>query len=232
MSKVSIRPMFDLDRIIEIAASASEVPTIFDSSLGIDESCFSAEKLVQLLHRGVTDDDARHLIGCSACSDNIKNLAEITTTSIRDFVANALKVQPKITSVRKDVVSAILALPSKVVSLDRGSSSLNFSCSIFPINCEIEKVDVASITASGAIVTNVMPQTEIVDMNGDGTPDFIKVMFENGILGARVKDAIQHHPAVIDTLEIAADVLCLGVKKRLLGQASLEFVTEGPRRLR
>ena len=233
MTKVLIRPLFDLDRIVEIAANATGGHTVFDSPLGVDESCFSAEKLVQLLHRGVTDEDAKHLVSCSTCSDNIKNLAKITNTSVRDFVANAIKGESKCAPAHDDVISALVALPSKIVTLDVGDiSPMNFSCSIFPINCNVETIDAATLYSSGAIVTNTVPETEIVDLDGDGLPDFIKVTFQDALLGHRVKDAIQHHAAVIDTLEIAGDVVCFGSKKRLLGQASLEFVNEGNRRTR
>jgi hypothetical protein len=89
--KAAATPGIDVERILEIAKVIAPEASVFDASLGIDDRCLSAEKLVQLLHQGVHGDDASHLMSCSTCAENVRNLHSVSLKSNRDFVGNALK---------------------------------------------------------------------------------------------------------------------------------------------
>src|SRR5947209_16280634 len=82
-----------LDGVLEIAEAIAADTSIFDSSVGIDDNCFSAEKLVQVLHQGASGEDAAHIVSCSTCAENARGLQAVSLNSKRDFVAEALGKQ-------------------------------------------------------------------------------------------------------------------------------------------
>lgn len=60
MMKAAAGRGVDVGRIVEIAEAIAPGASVFDASLGTEEKCLSAEKLVQLLHQGVHGEDAAH----------------------------------------------------------------------------------------------------------------------------------------------------------------------------
>ena len=50
MMKAAASRGIDVGRIAEIAEAIAPEVSVFDASLGIDDRCLPAEKLVQLLH--------------------------------------------------------------------------------------------------------------------------------------------------------------------------------------
>jgi hypothetical protein len=112
MMKAAAGQGVDVGRIVEIAEAIAPEASVFDASLGVDERCLSAEKLVQLLHQGVHGEDAAHLMGCSTCTENVRNLQSVSLKSSRDFVGDALKrkVSERALPFKEDFLPAILVL--------------------------------------------------------------------------------------------------------------------------
>lgn len=217
----------DVGRIVEIAEAIAPQGSVFDASLGVDESCLSAEKLVQLLHQGVHGEDAAHLMSCGTCAENVRNLQSVSLKSSRDFVGNALRrtVSEKVAAFKEEFLPAILAIPEKMIGVatEEARGSLAFTFGLFPVNSNLDEIDVSSIQATGAIVSQGAPTVEFVDLNEDGSADFIKLTFANGHLAARVQEAIRGHQNVVDTVRIDGNILRQKGKKRLVGQARIEF---------
>ncbi len=94
---------------------------------------------------------------------------------------------------------------------------------MFPLTPGFDQIDVSSLRATGAIVSNGAPKVEYVDLNEDGNTDFIKLTFSDGHLAARVREAINGHQNVVDTVQINGIVSPKNKSKRLVGQASIEF---------
>jgi hypothetical protein len=227
MMKAAAGRGVDVGRIVEIAEAIAPEASVFDASLGVDERCLSAEKLVQLLHQGVHGEDAAHLMGCSTCTENVRNLQSVSLKSSRDFVGDALKrkVSERALPFKEDSLPAILAIPDKMIGVatEEARDSLAFTFGLFPVNSNLDEIDVSSIQATGAIVSQGTPTVEFVDLNEDGSADFIKVTFANGHLAARVQEAIISHQNVVDTVRIDGNVLRQKSKKQLVGQARIEF---------
>jgi hypothetical protein len=227
MTKAAATPGIDVDRIVEIAEAIAPEVSVFDASLGIDEGCLSADKLVQLLHQGVRGEDAAHLMSCSTCAENVRNLQSVSLKSGRDFVGNALKktVSERVAPFKEEFFPVILAIPENMIGVagEQRRGSFPFTCGLFPVTCNLDDIDVSSIHASGAIVSESAPTVEFVDLNEDGSADFIKLTFAEGHLAARVQEAISGHQNVVDTVRIDGNILCQKVKKRLVGQARIEF---------
>lgn len=217
----------NVDRILEIAQAIAPKASVFDAPLGIDEKCLSAEKLVAILHQGLHGEDAAHLMSCATCAENVRNFQTVQMRSERDFVGNALKNSSsrRETLFKEGFFPVVLAIPEKLISVpteqERG---LVFTCGMFPLVSSFEGIDVSSLQASGAIVSKETPEVEFVDLNDDGTTDFIKLTFHGGRLAARVRDAVVGHQNVVDTVQINGVVSSSKKKKkRLVGQASIEF---------
>jgi hypothetical protein len=225
--KAAASPGIDVGRIVEIAKAIAPEVSVFDASLGIDDKCLSAEKLVQLLHQGVHGEDAAHLMGCSTCAENVRNLQNVSLKSNRDFVGNALRrtVSQREAPFKDEFLPVILAIPEEMigVSTEEGTGSFAFTCGLFPVSSNLDEIDVSSIQATGAIVSQGMPTVERVDLNEDGIVDFIKLTFAKGHLAARVQEAIRSHQNVVDTVRIDGSMLREKGKKRLVGQARIEF---------
>ena len=109
----------DVGRIVEIAEAIAPEVSVFDASLGIDDKCLSAEKLVQLLHQGVHGEDAAYVMRCSSCAENVRHLQSVSLKSSRDFVGNALKktVWEKAAPFKGEFVPAILAIPETMIGI-------------------------------------------------------------------------------------------------------------------
>ena len=227
MMKAAASPGIDVGRIVEIAKAIAPEVSVFDASLGIDDKCLSAEKLVQLLHRGVHGEDAAHLMGCSTCAENVRNLQNVSLKSNRDFVGNALRrtVSQRAAPFKDEFLPVILAIPEEMigVSTEDGTGSFAFTCGLFPVSSNLDEIDVSSIQATGAIVSQGIPTVERVDLNEDGIVDFIKLTFAKGHLATRVQEAIRSHQNVVDTVRIDGSILREKGKKRLVGQARIEF---------
>jgi len=227
MMKAAAGRGIDVGRIVEIAEAIAPEASVFDASLGVDEKCLSAEKLVQLLHQGVHGEDAAHLMGCSTCAENVRNLQSVSLKSSRDFVGNALKktATERVTPFKEEFLPAILAIPEKMIGVatEEARGSLAFTFGLFPVNSNLDEIDVSSIQATGAIVSEGAPTFELVDLNEDGKADFIKLTFAEGHLAARVQEAIRNHQNVVDTVRIDGNVLRQKGKKQLVGQARIEF---------
>jgi len=227
MMKAAAGRGIDVGRIVEIAEAIAPEASVFDASLGVDEKCLSAEKLVQLLHQGVHGEDAAHLMGCSTCAENVRNLQSVSLKSSRDFVGSALKktASERVTPFKEEFLPAILAIPEKMIGVatEEARGSLAFTFGLFPVNSNLDEIDVSSIQATGAIVSEGAPTFELVDLNEDGKADFIKLTFAEGHLAARVQEAIRNHQNVVDTVRIDGNVLRQKGKKQLVGQARIEF---------
>jgi hypothetical protein len=227
MMKAAAGRGIDVGRIVEIAEAIAPEASVFDASLGVDEKCLSAEKLVQLLHQGVHGEDAAHLMGCSTCAENVRNLQSVSLKSSKDFVGNALKktASERVTPFKEEFLPAILAIPEKMIGVatEEARGSLAFTFGLFPVNSNLDEIDVSSIQATGAIVSEGAPTFEFVDLNEDGKADFIKLTFAEGHLAARVQEAIRNHQNVVDTVRIDGNVLRQKGKKQLVGQARIEF---------
>jgi hypothetical protein len=227
MMKAAAGREIDVGRIVEIAEAIAPEASVFDASLGVDEKCLSAEKLVQLLHQGVHGEDAAHLMGCSTCAENVRNLQSVSLKSSRDFVGSALKktASERVTPFKEEFLPAILAIPEKMIGVatEEARGSLAFTFGLFPVNSNLDEIDVSSIQATGAIVSQGTPTVEFVDLNEDGKADFIKLTFAEGHLAARVQEAIRNHQNVVDTVRIDGNVLRQKGKKQLVGQARIEF---------
>jgi hypothetical protein len=227
MMKAAAGRGIDVGRIVEIAEAIAPEASVFDASLGVDEKCLSAEKLVQLLHQGVHGEDAAHLMGCSTCAENVRNLQSVSLKSSRDFVGSALKktASERVTPFKEEFLPAILAIPEKMIGVatEETRGSLAFTFGLFPVNSNLDEIDISSIQATGAIVSEGAPTFEFVDLNEDGKADFIKLTFAEGHLAARVQEAIRNHQNVVDTVRIDGDVLRQKGKKQLVGQARIEF---------
>jgi hypothetical protein len=227
MMKAAAGRGIDVGRIVEIAEAIAPEASVFDASLGVDEKCLSAEKLVQLLHQGVHGEDAAHLMGCSTCAENVRNLQSVSLKSSRDFVGNALRktASERVTPFKEEFLPAILAIPEKMIGVatEEARDSLAFTFGLFPVNSNLDEIDVSSIQATGAIVSEGAPTFEFVDLNEDGKADFIKLTFAEGHLAARVQEAIRNHQNVVDTVRIDGNVLRQKGKKQLVGQARIEF---------
>jgi hypothetical protein len=147
--------------------------------------------------------------------------------SSRDFVGDALKrkVSERALPFKEDFLPAILAIPDKMIGVaaEEARDSLAFTFGLSPVNSNLDEIDVSSIRATGAIVSPGTPTVEFVDVNEDGSADFIKVTFANGHLAARVQEAIRSHQNVVDTVRIDGNVLRQKSKKQLVGQARIEF---------
>jgi hypothetical protein len=115
MMKAAASPGIDVGRIAEIAGTIAPEVSVFDASLGIDEKCLSAEKLVQVLHQGVLGEDAAHLMSCSTCAENVRNLQSVSSKPNRDFVGNALRktVSEKVPPFKDEFLPVIVAIPEK-----------------------------------------------------------------------------------------------------------------------
>jgi hypothetical protein len=227
MMKAAASPGIDVGRIAEIAGTIAPEVSVFGASLGIDEKCLSAEKLVQVLHQGVLGEDAAHLMSCSTCAENVRNLQSVSSKPNRDFVGNALRktVSEKVPPFKDEFLPVIVAIPEKMIGVatEEGSDSLGFICGLFPLSSNLDEIDVSSFQASGAIVSQGAPAVEFIDLNEDGRADFIKLTFAKGHLAARVQEAIRSHQNVVDTVQIDANILPQKGKKRLVGQARVEF---------
>jgi hypothetical protein len=227
MMKAAAGRGIDVGRIVEIAEAIAPEASVFDASLGVDEKCLSAEKLVQLLHQGVHGEDAAHLMGCSTCAENVRNLQSVSLKSSKDFVGNALKktASERVTPFKEEFLPAILAIPEKMIGVatEESRGSLAFTFGLFPVNSNLDEIDVSSIQATGAIVSEGAPTFEFVDLNEDGKADFIKLTFAEGHLADRVQEAIRNHQNVVDTVRIDGNVLRQKGKKQLVGQARIEF---------
>ena len=227
MMKAAAGRGIDVGRIVEIAEAIAPEVSVFDASLGVDEKCLSAEKLVQLLHQGVHGEDAAHLMSCSTCAENVRNLQSVSLKSSRDFVGNALKktASERVAPFKEEFLPAILAIPDKMIGVatEEARGSLAFTFGLFPVNSNLDEIDVSSIQATGAIVSQGAPTVEFVDLNEDGRADFIRLTFAKGHLAARVQEAIRSHQNVVDTVRIDGNILREKGKKRLVGQARIEF---------
>jgi hypothetical protein len=227
MMKAAAGRGVDVGRIVEIAEAIAPEASVFDASLGVDERCLSAEKLVQLLHQGVHGEDAAHLMGCSTCTESVRNLQSVSLKSSRDFVGDALKrkVSERALPFKEDFLPAILAIPDKMIGVatEEARDSLAFTFGLFSVNSNLDEIDVSRIQATGAIVSQGTPTVKFGDVNEDGSADFIKVTFANGHLAARVQEAIRSHQNVVDTVRIDGNVLGQKSKKQLVGQARIEF---------
>lgn len=217
----------DVSRIVEIAESIAPEVSVFDASLGVDDQCLSAEKLVQLLHQGVHGEDAAHLMSCSTCAENVRNLQSVSLKSGRDFVGNALKrkASERVAPFKEEFLPAILAISENMIGVaaEEGRDSLAFTCGLFPLNSNLDEIDVSSFQATGAIVSQGIPTVEFVDLNEDGRTDFIRLTFAKGHLATRVQEAIRSHQNVVDTVRIDGNILHQKGNKRLVGQARIEF---------
>lgn len=226
MMKAAAGRGVDVGRIVEIAEAIAPGASVFDASLGTEEKCLSAEKLVQLLHQGVHGEDAAHLMSCSTCAENVRNLQSASLKSSRDFVGNALKktASERVTTFKEEFLPAILAIPDKMIGVatEEARDSLVFTLGLFPVNSNLDEIDVSSIQATGAIVSKGTPTVEFVDLNEDGKADFIKLTFAKGHLATRVQEAIRSHQNVVDTVRIDGNFRQKG-KKQLVGQAPIEF---------
>ena len=226
MLKEATRSGVDVGRILAIAQAIAPNPSVFDASLGIDEGCLSAEKLVAVLHQGVRGEDAAHLMSCATCVENVRNFQTVVLKSERDFVGNALKkAASKGENLFKEgFFPVVLAIPDKLISIQKEQEhGLVFTCGMFPLISGFDEIDVSSLRASGAIVSKAAPKVEFVDLNEDGTTDFIKLTFSDGHLAARVREAISGHQNVVDTVQINGIISPKKKSKRLVGQASIEF---------
>ncbi len=190
MMKAAASRGVDVGRIVEIAEAIAPEVSVFDASLGVDERCLSAEKLVQFLHQGVHGEDAAHLMSCGTCAENVRNLQSVSSKSSRDFVGNALRrtVSEKVAPFKEEFLPAILAIPEKMIGVatEEARGSLAFTFGLFPVNSNLDEIDVSSIQATGAIVSQGAPTVEFVDLNEDGRADFIKLTFAEGHLAGRV----------------------------------------------
>lgn len=217
----------DVDQILETARAIAPEGSVFETSLGVDEDCLSAEKLVALLRQGVRGEDATHLMSCSTCAENVRNLQSVMLASGKDFVGNALKKTSSKTEdlFKDDFFPVVLAIPDKMISVsEQGDESLAFTCGLFPLASGVDDIDVSSLQASGAIISKGVPEVEFVDLNDDGNADFIKLTFPEGYLAGRVREAVSGHQNVVDTVQIGGDIVRNKAKKRLAGQARVEFV--------
>jgi len=227
MMKAAVSPEIDVNRVLKLAESiAPDEVSVFDASLGIDDRCLSAEKLVQVLNRGVHGEDASHLMGCSTCVENVRNLQTVPLKSSRDFVGNALKgtASERVTPFKDEFFPVILAVPSEMITVAEEEPGYSgFTCGLIPVSSYLNEIDVSSIHASGAIVSEGAPTVEYVDLNEDGSTDFIKLTFPKGHLATRVREAIRSHQNVVDTVRIDGSILRHKAKKHLVGQARIEF---------
>jgi hypothetical protein len=166
-------------------------------------------------------------MSCGTCAENVRNLQSVSLKSSRDFVGNALRktVSEKVAPFKEEFLPAILAIPEKMIGVatEEARGSLAFTFGLFPVNSNLDEIDVSSIQATGAIVSQGTPTVEFVDLNEDGRADFIKLTFANGHLAARVQEAIRSHQNVVDTVRIDGSVLRQKGKKQLVGQARIEF---------
>lgn len=227
MTKAAAGPEIDVGRILEIAEAIAPETSVFDTSLGIDDACLSAEKQVQVLHQGVHGEDAAHLMGCATCAENVRNLQSVSFKSNRDFVGNALKrtVSENVNPFKEEFFPVVLAFPEKMMGVteEEGRGSLAFTCSIFPVSSNLDEIDVSSIQTSGAIVSEGIPTAEFIDLNENGSIDFVRLTFPKGHLADRVQQAIGRNQNVVDTVRIDGNFFRQKAKKRLVGQARIEF---------
>ena len=145
MMKAAAGRGVDVGRIVEIAEAIAPGASVFDASLGTEEKCLSAEKLVQLLHQGVHGEDAAHLMSCSTCAENVRNLQSASLKSSRDFVGNALKktASERVTTFKEEFLPAILAIPDKMIGVatEEARDSLVFTLGLFPVNSNLDEID-------------------------------------------------------------------------------------------
>ena len=146
MMKAAASRGVDVGRIVEIAEAIAPEVSVFDASLGVDERCLSAEKLVQLLHQGVHGEDAAHLMSCGTCAENVRNLQSVSLKSSRDFVGNALKktASERVTPFKEEFLPAILAISEKMIGVaaEEARDSLAFTVGLFPMNSNLDEIDV------------------------------------------------------------------------------------------
>ena len=236
MMKSAASAGIDVGRILEIAEAIAPNVSVFEAPLGIDEGCLSAEKLVNLLHRGVRGKDATHLMACSTCAENVRNLRTVLLNSDRDFVGNALKktVSKEGSPFKEGFFPVILAIPEKMISVgaDEEQGSLAFTCGLFPLAASLDEIDLSSLQASGAIVCKSAPKVEFVDLDDDGSADFIKLTFPEGHLAPRVQEAMKGRQNVVDTVQVDGDIFAQEKKRRLVGQARIEFASAADQVLR
>lgn len=128
------------------------------------------------------------------------------------------------TTFKEEFLPAILAIPDKMIGVatEEARDSLVFTLGLFPVNSNLDEIDVSSIQATGAIVSKGTPTVEFVDLNEDGKADFIKLTFAKGHLATRVQEAVRSHQNVVDTVRIDGNFRQKG-KKQLVGQAPIEF---------
>jgi hypothetical protein len=70
--------------------------------------------------------------------------------------------------------------PCRPLRLSKVDVQTLFTSGLFPVSSNLDEIDVSSIQATGAIVNQGTPTVEFVDLNEDGSADFIKLTFAKG----------------------------------------------------
>jgi len=212
-----IRPV-DVSGMVEMAAAiAPPVESAFDAALGVGPECLSAEALVRTLSEGITGPTERHLLGCSTCRENLVAFTMATQHSRSDVVANALgKKQERETALADtSILPAIVAVEDSVIKIS--SKRPYFVCELIPLGVSAESLDVSSIQATGALISNAQPTVEAANK------DRIRIRFSNLILGEHVEDALDNNQAVVDTVEIAGRVSETGHPDKFVGLVKIQL---------
>lgn len=231
MTKTLEVPEVNTGRILEIFAAIAPKPSVFEAPLGIDDQCLSAEDLVSILYQGVRGTRATHLMSCSTCAENVRNLQSVLSQSKKDFVGRALNKEVSEEGddlFKEGFLPVILAIPDKTIGVatEPEHAPFVFTCGMFPLASGFDEIDGSSLQASGAILTKGTPEIEYVDLNEDGKADFIKLTFAEGQLAARVREAVSRHQNVVDTVQIEGVTFPQKTKKRIVGLARVEFANK------
>lgn len=232
----------DIGRIVELAIDLA-VPegsqSLMDSPVGVGDTCFSPRKLVRLIQQGASEEDAAHLLACATCSEVASGLGRVNLASSGDFVERALraaKTKESMKAVRSGEsrpLIAILGIGDRIVRVNElDAAFVDVTLDVIPIfeTRLISEVELGSLGVTGALVSEQAPRTLFVDTNRDGTPDLLRLIFENVRLAPRVLEGVANHKAVVDTVCISGRIA--PDQKEFVAQGVLEFIEPHGRKLK
>ncbi len=229
MRPSAAREQVEVEHSQTLTGAAHSEPSPLEAPIGVDQDCFSPERIVQILMMGASDDEVGHLSHCETCAEILGAMSQVSLESQPGFVDHALSqangsVKTKTSScppAKPRPRAAFVALPARAIRVGR---PFRLSCELVPAFSRdlLNQVDDASVFLDGAVI---VPENKVVIErlnNRDGKTDRLRITIEDGKLAPRVEAGVERGQRVIDTVRIHGRFKDESAGS-FAAQASLEF---------
>ena len=228
-----------IEQIVKMASElVAPAAAPFEASLGVDERCLSARKMVDILQNGAAEEDWGHLLQCPTCLENLTALGQtqlaaeprLAALQIKEVIASKAAPAapaPAPAAPARHPLPVVLGLENRTIQVGASGKEREpheFGIRLIPTFQPdlIGKIDIGSLRLDGAVVAKKAEIIGPLDLNQDNTPKLLEIRFKDARFSPTIQDAVAHNRRVIDSVRLLGTFE--GEKgEGFVGQATLEF---------